>query len=121
MLAETGAGVRHAEPGIHTLSGTMCQHDFDGNRVFQHRNGRKWSMYENPQVPGFDFEAECVRFIDELKVRLVARGPDAADGRGPCGDRGDGWSAVRVPPRGLRPQADGVSGRRDVRRGRGRL
>ncbi len=53
--------------GIHTVSGTMCQHDFAGNRMFQHRNGRKWSLYANPQVPGFEREAECVRFVDELK------------------------------------------------------
>ena len=38
--------------------------------------------------------------------------------RGPCSDRGNEWTTVRVPPRGLRPQADGVSGRRDVRLGR---
>lgn len=54
--------------GIHTLTGTMCQHDFEGKRVFQHRNGRKWSLYDNPQVPGFELEAECVGFIDELKA-----------------------------------------------------
>jgi len=62
-------GQEYAMPsrGIHSLTGTMCQHDFDGNRVFQHRNGRKWSMGQNPQVPGFEREAECVRFIDELK------------------------------------------------------
>lgn len=54
--------------GIHTLSGKMCQHDFEGKRVFQHRNGRKWSMYDNPQVPGSCLEAECVRFIDELEL-----------------------------------------------------
>jgi hypothetical protein len=62
-------GQEYAMPtrGIHTLSGTMCQHDFQGNRVFQHRNGRKWSMRQNPQVPGFEREATCVRFIDELK------------------------------------------------------
>ncbi len=63
-------GQEYAMPshGIHTLSGTMCQHDFQGNRVFQHRNGRKWSVGQNPQTPGFQFEAECVRFIGELKA-----------------------------------------------------
>ena len=62
-------GHEYAMPtrGIHTLSGTMCQHDFEDHRLFQHRNGRKWSMYDNPQVPGFQFEVECIRFIDALK------------------------------------------------------
>lgn len=55
--------------GIHTLPGTMCQHDFEGKRVFQHSNGRKWSMYANPQVPGFQFEGECLGYVDDLKSR----------------------------------------------------
>jgi hypothetical protein len=48
-------GQEYALPsrGIHTLSGTMCQHDFGGNRIFQHRNGRKWSMYQDLQGPFF--------------------------------------------------------------------
>src|SRR6266446_1513730 len=28
---------------IHRLEGTMCQHDFQGRRIFQHRNTDKWS------------------------------------------------------------------------------
>ncbi len=62
-------GQEYAMPsrGIHTLTGTMCQHDFDGKRVFQHRNGRKWSLYANSQVPGFEREAECVGIIKELR------------------------------------------------------
>jgi hypothetical protein len=62
-------GQEYAMPsrGIHTLAGTMCQHDFEDHRLFQHRNGRKWSLYDNPQVPGFQFEAECLRYIAELK------------------------------------------------------
>ena len=55
--------------------------------------------------------------IGLLTGAAVTHGPVAP----PCGDRGDGWSAVRVPPRGLRPQADGVPGRRDVCRWRGGL
>ena len=35
----------------------MCQHDLDGERIFQHRNLHKWHLFEeNPWVPGFLFE-----------------------------------------------------------------
>ena len=39
MLAQDYAMVPHA---LHPLEGTMCQHDFEGRRVFQHRNMLKW-------------------------------------------------------------------------------
>src|SRR5438046_6470344 len=32
---------------IHRLEGTMCQHDFDGKRIFQHRNMDKWNLFLN--------------------------------------------------------------------------
>ncbi len=54
-------------PAYHTLPRTICQHDIDAEQLFQHRNERKWSMCENPQTPGFQFEAECVRLVDKLK------------------------------------------------------
>ncbi len=45
---------------IHTLWGVMCQHDFDGKRIFQHRNMHKWRMDRaNPRVQGFQWESEC--------------------------------------------------------------
>lgn len=54
--------------GIHALPDTMCQHDFEGNRVFQHRNMRKWSLdSESPPVADFHFEGECRRFLAELR------------------------------------------------------
>ncbi len=55
---------------IHTLHGTMCQHDFKGRRIFQHRNRVKWHLgHGNPTVRGFLFEAECFEFLEELKKR----------------------------------------------------
>jgi hypothetical protein len=49
-------------------SGTMFQHDFRGQLVFQHRNYAKWSLVgDNPSVPTFRFEAECARFLEELR------------------------------------------------------
>jgi ADP-heptose:LPS heptosyltransferase len=52
---------------IHPLEGTMCQHDFRGRRVFQHRNLMKWDMFFNKEVKGFRFEKECHGYLAELK------------------------------------------------------
>jgi hypothetical protein len=54
--------------GIHPLPGTMCQHDFEGNRIFQHRNCLKWSLDGNPTIAGFEFEEDCLRHLDELRL-----------------------------------------------------
>jgi hypothetical protein len=53
--------------GIHTLQGTMCQHDFSGQRVFQHRNFNKWNLTKNNPRPDFWLEPECLGWIEELK------------------------------------------------------
>jgi ADP-heptose:LPS heptosyltransferase len=64
MLEQAYAMVPHP---IQTLEGTMCQHDFDGRRLFQHRNLPKWSIRNgNPRVNGFAFEQECLRFLGEF-------------------------------------------------------
>jgi FkbM family methyltransferase len=53
---------------IEPLDGTMCQHDFRGERLFQHRNLRKWQFFgENVRVPGFLDEVECLRSLDMLR------------------------------------------------------
>lgn len=45
----------------------MCQHDFEGRRIFQHRNMDKWELDgSNRRVPDFQLEAECRRFLLEL-------------------------------------------------------
>jgi hypothetical protein len=54
--------------GIHPLYATMCQHDFEGNRIFQHRNLAKWNLYQNLRIQGFEAEDECLRFIDALRT-----------------------------------------------------
>jgi hypothetical protein len=56
---------------IRSLKGTMCQHDFDGHRVFQHRNSGKWAFertIENDHRPGFILEPECFGWLDELRA-----------------------------------------------------
>lgn len=53
---------------IHTLRGTMCQHDFEGKRVFQHRNVLKWTLEkDNPRVKGFWWEQECLDYLESLR------------------------------------------------------
>jgi hypothetical protein len=53
---------------IHSLEGTMCQHDFEGRRIFQHRNTDKWNLFlANRKVEDFRYEAECRGFIAELQ------------------------------------------------------
>jgi len=59
---------------IHPLAGTMCQHDFDGRRVFQHRNTDKWDLFLcNQYVKDFWFEDECRRYITHLRAHLEGR------------------------------------------------
>jgi hypothetical protein len=54
---------------IHTLRGTMCQHDFAGRRLFQHRNTDKWNfLRENERVEGFLYEEECLRDLRRLRT-----------------------------------------------------
>lgn len=58
---------------IHPLRGTMCQHDFEGRRIFQHRNLAKWDLFgRNPRVDGFRFEDDCRRFLMGLRKKWLA-------------------------------------------------
>lgn len=67
MLGQDYAMVPHP---LEPLEGTMCQHDFQGRRVFQHRNMLKWKLGgDNPHVGDFRFEAECRNFLRELRER----------------------------------------------------
>jgi hypothetical protein len=55
---------------IHPLKATMCQHDFEGRRLFQHRNLAKWSLHEdNRRIKDFWFENECRSYVSELRRR----------------------------------------------------
>jgi ADP-heptose:LPS heptosyltransferase len=54
---------------IHSLAGTMCQHDFDGKRIFQHRNTNKWNLLlANKRVPGFRREEQCREYVRQLQT-----------------------------------------------------
>jgi hypothetical protein len=53
---------------IHPLRGTMCQHDFSGRRIFQHRNMRKWNLRgPNATIDGFRLDAECRAYLAQLR------------------------------------------------------
>lgn len=52
----------------------LCQHDFQGTRLFQHRIFHKWNLHGyNPWIAGFLFENECRAFLDELRSRWDGR------------------------------------------------
>ncbi len=55
---------------VHLLDGVICQHDFDGRRVFQHRTQAKWSLdVGNVRVTGFWFEEECLKDLARLRKK----------------------------------------------------
>ena len=48
---------------------TICQHDFQGRRIFQHRCHDKWSLSHNHRAAGFEHESKCLALIDRLRKR----------------------------------------------------
>ena len=75
MLTIRGSALHRGVLRPYNLNcGVMCQHDMDGDRVFQHRNMYKWTLYgENPRIPGFLHEADCRRFRDDLRKSWSGR------------------------------------------------
>ncbi len=50
-----------------SLSKVMCQHGFDGRRIFQHRNFAKFSLTgPNRRIGGFLHEERCFGYLREL-------------------------------------------------------
>ncbi|HEV3271799.1 MAG TPA: hypothetical protein VGZ93_06420 [Candidatus Methylacidiphilales bacterium] len=53
--------------------GTMCQHDFEGNRLFQHRTRPKWDLFEkNPRIKEFIHEDQCFAYLEKLQTLWVS-------------------------------------------------
>lgn len=49
---------------------TFGQRDFQGQVLFQHRIGHKWSLYgRNQRIPRFIHEQDCHSFVDELRCQ----------------------------------------------------
>ena len=56
--------------GLVALPWTLCQHDFAGRRIFQHRNGAKWTLNgHNPKISGFIEEDRGFAYLEELRVK----------------------------------------------------
>jgi hypothetical protein len=69
-MAYLRVGKSYAMPqrGIDAIQATMCQHDFDGRRIFQHRNMDKWRLDgKNPRIDGFREEDQCRKYLEELR------------------------------------------------------
>lgn len=51
---------------IHRLKGVICQHDFEGRRIFQHRSVVKWDPQFSRHIDGFEYERECWELCDQF-------------------------------------------------------
>lgn len=58
-----------ARPAEHHLHGTLSQYDTSGELLFQHRHGAKWSLWRNVHIEGFQFESECLAYLNELREK----------------------------------------------------
>ena len=73
------------EEGVHHLPATFCQHDFEGRRLWQHRNHDKWDYWgRNHCVPDFWYEDECRAYVKDL--RRIWNGRVNGAGRESFGD-----------------------------------
>ncbi len=83
--AKTPYAMPQARPVV--LDGALLQHDFDGNVLFQHRGGDKWSTTrKNRRIAGFLDEKSCLALVKELArkpawARFASISPAAGTGR----------------------------------------
>lgn len=74
-LAFRKLGQPYAMPPIpmRLLPATMCQHDFNGRRLFQHRNRDKWNLFgTNRHIRGFEGERLCFTYLEELRQKWIS-------------------------------------------------
>jgi hypothetical protein len=58
-------------PGQNHIGKAMCQHDFQGRRIFQHRNTDKWTLSgSNVKLERFEQEDLFMSFLGELRHAL---------------------------------------------------
>jgi hypothetical protein len=76
-LAWRKLGQEYAMPSreVEPLEATMLQFDFEGKRLFQHRNFAKWKLDGNKHIVGFKLEKECMQFVAELREKWVPGAP----------------------------------------------
>ena len=54
-----------------TGDSTLYQHDYDGNPLFQHRQGDKWKLHGlNRPIFGFRYESKCLFYLEQLRDHL---------------------------------------------------
>ena len=52
------------------LPATLCQHDFAGSRIFQHRNTEEWNIWlYNRKIKGFWHDRDCRYFLKDLQAK----------------------------------------------------
>jgi len=55
-------------PAAQEIKVGLCQHDFEGRRIFQHRAFDPWNLFRrNQEDPEFLFEAECFAWLDVIR------------------------------------------------------
>jgi hypothetical protein len=65
-------GMSYAMPPhpMQLADGAFYQHDFEGVRLFQHRQGDKWDLLgRNHRIPDFYHEETCLKFLGDLARR----------------------------------------------------
>ena len=90
---------------VRSLQGIMCQHDFQGRRIFQHRNTDKWDLFlRNRPIRGFRFDKECRDYLVQLRrvwdggMSSTAKGSLRMPARSRRGRRELRFMAVMIPP-----------------------
>jgi hypothetical protein len=57
-------------PPSRSVGRVIYQHDFEGRKIFQHRNRDKWDLHQSHQpLPGFEHEETCVNFLNDLRSK----------------------------------------------------
>lgn len=64
--------------GVDHRDGVLYQHDFEGNRLFQHRHAHKWARHENTSIPNFVWEPDCLEYIEQLNQKLSGGNPNTS-------------------------------------------
>lgn len=92
---------------IHRLEATMCQHDPDGHRLFQHRNTDKWNLFlRNRTVEDFWFEPECRQYVQELARKWDGRASRFAVRKSTRSRKPPSIAAVMISCRGRRSELE---------------
>lgn len=65
-------------PPMKDLTGwdCICQHNMEGDRIFQHRNGKKYNLKQrNPDIKGFVDNEAFTEMLAEYRAKVLEGGP----------------------------------------------